>query len=120
MSTSKQKTVSTRNINKWTLVHWLDACTGRLCRKLCIFTGRCHCKSSHRTLPSRSGVGGNVQGTGRLCECNRTFIWAFVQYLINVFNLLLYVVSYKFGRFCLIVLGESVGRKYGKWTFALY
>ena len=24
------------------------------------------------------------------------------------------------GRFCINVLGESAGRKYGKWTFVLY
>ena len=95
--------------------HWHTS--GRLYRNC---PGRFYCKSSQRTLPSQLGVCSNVQGTGRLCEYNRTFIWASVQYLINVSNLLLYVVSYKFERFCIKVLGESMGRKYGKWTFALY
>ena len=41
-------------------------------------------------------------------------------FVINVSNLLLYFVSDIIGRFCINVLGESAGHKYGKWTFALY
>ena len=41
-------------------------------------------------------------------------------FVINVSNLLLYFVSDIIGRFCINVLGESAGRKYGKWTFELY
>ena len=41
-------------------------------------------------------------------------------FVINVFNLLFYYVSDILGCFCINVLGESAGRKYGKWTFILY
>ena len=45
----------------WTLVDGVDDCGGRLCSSSYMLTGRCHLKSSHRTLPSHLGVGGNVQ-----------------------------------------------------------
>ena len=44
-----------------TLVNGVDDCGGSLCSTSCVLTGHCHLKSSHRTLPSSLGVGGNVQ-----------------------------------------------------------
>ena len=43
------------------LVNGVDDCSGHLCSTSYVLTGHCHLKSSHRTLPSHLGVGGNIQ-----------------------------------------------------------
>ena len=69
-----------------------------------IYTGRCHRKSSHRTLPSRLGVDGNVQSSD-VCiyfigHFNRTIVHAYVLYGMG-----LWMLTHKW----MIAQGKSAG-----------
>ena len=67
----------------------VDDCGGRLYSTSYVLTGHCHLKSSHRTLPSHLGVGGNVQLLDNCMICFGRFIGClYILELCHIFVLL--------------------------------
>ena len=112
MYTSKPNTVLTPSTSKWTFVHpWTFVVD--------VYTTCCHHKSSHRTLPSRLGVGGNVQSSD-VCiyfigRFNQTIVHACVfvgdgtlthKYAIAQGK------SARFGRLCYIQFTVNLGTSF--------
>ena len=139
MYTSKPNTVLILSTSKWTFVHPQTFVVD-------IYTGRCHHKCSHRTLPSHLGVGGNVQSSD-ICtyiigRCNRTIVHARSLYIYVLVCRLFFIIGHFYLHYLDVCSGQlyrtlgvstwdgfvdigtqvdnSARRKCGNWMFVLF